>query len=78
MIFIRVLGILISIAGVLMLIFSVLNGGENVGGVSQSLAAIAMIGGLLLAMAADAGAKLSKKSQDAAAKKAAAKKPKEG
>ena len=53
-------------------------GGEAVAGVSQSLAAFAMIAGLLLAMAADAGAKLSRKSQEAAEKKAAAKKPKQG
>ena len=78
MIFIRILGILISIAGVVMLFFSVVNNGETIGGVSQSLAAIAMIGGLLLAMAADAGAKLLQKQQDAAQKKADAKKPKQG
>ncbi len=76
--FIRILGILISIAGVLMLLYSTLSNGETISGVSTSLAAIAMIGGLLLAMAADAGAKLSQKSQEAAQKKAADKKPKEG
>jgi drug/metabolite transporter (DMT)-like permease len=78
MIFIRIFGILISLAGVLMLFFSVANNGQTVGGVSQSLAAVAMIGGLLLAMAADAGAKLSRKQQEAAQKKADAKKPKQG
>lgn len=78
MIIIRILGILISLAGVVMLIYSVVSNGETIGGVSQSLAAFAMIGGLLLAMAADAGAKLSQKSQEAAQKKAEAKKPKQG
>jgi drug/metabolite transporter (DMT)-like permease len=78
MIFIRVMGIVIALAGAVMLVMSVVNGGEAVAGVSQSLAAVAMIGGLLLAMAADAGAKLSRKSQEAAQKKADAKKPKQG
>jgi drug/metabolite transporter (DMT)-like permease len=78
MIFIRVLGILIALAGAVMLVVSVVSGGETVAGVSQSLAAVAMIGGLLLAMAADAGAKLSRKSQEGAQKKADAKKPKQG
>lgn len=77
MIFLRIVGILISLAGAVMLIFSVLNGGETVAGVSQSLAAVAMIGGLLVAMAADAGAKLSKKSQEGSQKKSD-NKPKEG
>lgn len=78
MIFLRVLGILIALAGVAMLVLSVVNGGQAVEGVSQSLAAFAMIAGLLLAMAADAGAKLSRKQQEAAQKKADAKKPKQG
>lgn len=77
MIFLRIVGILIALAGVAMLVLSVVNGGEAVAGISQSLAAFAMIGGLLLAMAADAGAKLSQKSQEAAQKKANAKKPKQ-
>jgi drug/metabolite transporter (DMT)-like permease len=78
MIFLRVVGIVIALAGAALLVFSVLNGTDAVTGVSQSLAAFAMIGGLLMAMAADAGAKLSRKQQEAAQKKADAKKPKQG
>lgn len=74
MIFLRIVGIVIALAGVALLVVSVVNGGEAFAGVSQSLAAFAMIGGLLLAMAADAGAKLSRKQQEAEQKKADAKK----
>lgn len=78
MIFLRIVGILIALAGAAMVVFSVVNGSEAIAGVSQSLAAFAMIGGLLMAMAADAGAKLSRKQQEAAQKKADTKKPKQG
>ncbi len=75
MTFLRIIGILVALAGAATLVLSVVNGGEAFAGVSQSLAAFAMIGGLLLAMAADAGAKLARKQQEAAQKKAGEKKP---
>ncbi len=75
MIVLRIVGILVALAGAAMVVFSVMNGGEAFAGVSQSLAAFTMIGGLLLAMAADAGAKIARKQEEAAQKKAGEKKP---
>jgi hypothetical protein len=75
MIFLRAIGMVLALGGLLALLFGLVNAsaaGDN----STTYALFALVGGLLLAMAADAGQRLAQKQKEQREKKA--EKPKQG
>jgi hypothetical protein len=59
----------IAIGGLVLILYSSLGGGQDSNSQLPTYGLFAMLGGLLIAMAADAGQKMNQKQKDRAAKK---------
>ena len=70
MIFLRIIGIVLALGGMAYFFVGVLSGNSGAQSTNLTYAIFAALGGLMLAMAADAGQKLADKSKGASGKKA--------
>ena len=69
MIVVRIIGILMALGGMLFFLIGLLSGNSGAQSNSLTIAVFAMIAGFVLALGADAGQKLERRSKDAQAKK---------
>lgn len=76
MVFLRIIGVVLGLFGMVLLLLGIVAGNDAVRNVPLNYAVFAILGGLLLAMAADAGQKMALKQKEQKEKKE--KKPEQG